>query len=119
MIFDDEIDREFTISEPMATAGVLDFGEGSDATKTHWDYWYASWYAYSSWYGRERGPGEWPTIEMGPGDNWQEKWKNSGGQEVSFKAFKCFGVPLVSIAQPEDVETKLILPLEALLEHTK
>jgi hypothetical protein len=100
----------------MATAGIFDFQEDVNGPNIRWDYWYASWYAYSSWYGHEREPGSWPMIKMGPDDNWQEKWKKSGGQEVSFKAFRCFGLPLISMSKPEDVEESLITPLLALIK---
>ncbi|MGD0146126.1 MAG: hypothetical protein ABSB53_04655 [Nitrososphaerales archaeon] len=116
VILDDEATGEYTISEPMATAGVLDFGQGSHAVEDrNWEYWYSEWYGYSSWYGYDRGKDEWPTIQMGPADDWKAKWKEAGARPVSFETFKCFGVPLVEVSSDTETRSKIVAPLLALI----
>jgi len=115
VLLDDENSGEYTIPEPMVTAGLLDFGQGRKASETEWDYWYSEWYGYSSWYGAKRERNDWPIIQMGPTDDWKTKWKGAGANEVTFQSFKCFGMPLITVTNDEDVQSKIVTPLLALV----
>ena len=114
MLLDDDVSGQYTISEPIVTAGLLDFGAGKKALETNWEYWYSEWYGYCGWYGVEKPRNEYPVISMGPKDGWKKKWMAAGARDIPFQAFKCFAVPLASVKSDSDVETKIGKPLLAL-----
>jgi len=88
------------ITEPLITAGCFDFGR-SFKVVDDWDYYYAKLYGYLK---NRKDQGE--IHESAPG--WQEKW---GKKYWRAESYKCFGLPLTSITNPQDIETKIVEPL--------
>jgi len=100
---DEEYEEELT--EPLITAGCFDYGKGKHVSNNwkNW-YWHARWYGYME-----------NRIDDGriyaPKENWQEDW----GAEYPFQSYKCFGIPLISITNASDIESKIIKPLIELI----
>lgn len=106
VILDDDREGEYTISEPLVTAGYFDYGKNE--VGNNWHYWYAKWHRY-----QENPQNDGQIIRLEPSMRWKEDWE----ENYPFEASACFGWPLTSITNEKDVETKIVFPLLNLLNR--
>lgn len=90
------------IKEPLITAGYFDCGEGEKVE--HWEYYYAKCYGDTE-----------NRIDDGRIYQSKENWKEEWGETYNFQSYKCFGIPLISITNASDIESKIIKPLVELI----
>lgn len=93
---------EDELTEPLVTAGYFDYGQGKKVGD--WEYWYARWFGYME---DRKDDG---TIHESKMD-WQKGWDET----YPFQSYKCFGRPLTSITNAQDVESKIVNPLLGIL----
>ncbi len=105
ILLTDDIEEyyEVEINEPLITAGYFDYGE-SNEVGNNWDYWYAKCFGY---YGENPDANG---IVYGTKTDWEDDWND----KFHFQSFKCFGLPLISITNATDVETKIVQRLISL-----
>ncbi|MFA5771963.1 MAG: hypothetical protein WC974_04450 [Thermoplasmata archaeon] len=103
VILDDDVQKEYKITEPLITAGCFDAGRGKNVKILDWRWRYAKCYARLE---NSVHDGEVYASKS----NWQKDWDDS-----KYKLYKCFGYPLVSISTAEDIETKIVQPLLTLV----
>lgn len=94
---------EIDINEPIITAGHFNFGEGNDVG-ANWEYWYAKCFGY---YGNKQS--DKGIINRTVAD-WEEDWDG----KFYFQTYKCFGLPLTSITNMSEIESKIIYQLTTL-----
>lgn len=94
---------EIDINEPLITAGHFNFGEGKEVGD-NLKYWYAKCFGY---YGNNQND---EGIINGTVADWNEDWKD----KFNFKSYKCFGLPLTSITNISEIESKIIHQLISL-----
>jgi hypothetical protein len=113
ILVDDDIGHDYKLSEPLITAGYFDYGKDKEV-KDNWQYWYSNWLGYI---GRNIKFGK--TYESTP--NWKEEkpWNEDKPEVYPFEAWKCFGLPLVSISNAQDVNSKIVTPLIEMLPLRK
>lgn len=114
VLLDNPPDKDYEINQPLVTGGVFDYGAGNSVERD-WEYWFATWYAYVKYLGFDREISGDGIIERGINDDWKIKWQEVDGTPVPFVSFKCFGVPLLSVSNPADVESKIIKPMLTIL----
>lgn len=105
VLLDNHWDRRYTIKEPFVTAGFLDFGETEASLQG--DYWYSRYFGYMLQDYKVKPDGQPFSFE-------NEKLEND--IKGRFKSGKVFGVPLVSIKNPNDIETQIVNKLLNLLK---
>jgi hypothetical protein len=103
IILDDDFFGDYKITEPLITAGFFDFGRDNKVgdRSDNWDYYYARLYCYLK---NRKDQGE--IHESAPG--WQEELDKKYWQAESYK---CFGLPLTSITNAQDIESRIVEPL--------
>lgn len=111
ILLNDDVDGEYKLVEPVVTAGYFDYGAGKEVGK-NWEYFYAKWYGYNMKHGNEE------TIFKSE-KNWKEEWlkkfPKDDVESYPFESWKCFGLPLISITNARDVESKIVNPLLKIL----
>jgi hypothetical protein len=104
IFLDDDFFGEYKeeITEPLITAGCFDFGRDNKVSDAgdYWIYHYAKLYGYLK---NRKDQGE--IHESPPG--WKEEW----GKGWRSESYKCFGLPLTSITNAQDINDKIVEPL--------
>jgi len=101
IILDDDFWGQYVekITEPLITVGCFDFGRGNKVGEK-WEYYYAKLYGYL---GNRKDQGE---VRESP-----QGWKEEFGKGWLPEYYKCFGLPLTSITNAQDIESKIVEPL--------
>ncbi len=104
VLLDNHWYRKYTIKEPLLTAGFLDYGRDEVVWENH----YARYYGYLSEIHDLKADGQFFQFDntMLPSDV-QGKFKNG----------KIFALPLISITNAKDVESKVTIKLLNLLRN--
>lgn len=102
ILLDDDIHKSYDdiITEPLITAGYFDYGEGNKVKE--YESWYTKWYGYCMKKGREDG------IIYEAKNNWKKEWEENFSEKFHFEYYKCFGIPLISITNASELESKIV-----------
>jgi hypothetical protein len=104
VLLDNHWDRKYTIKEPLLTAGFLDF----EKDEVFWENWYARFFGYLSEIHDLRADGQ--PFQF-------ENTKLPSDIQGKFRNGKVFAIPLISITNAKDVESKVTVKLLNLLRN--
>jgi len=107
VLLDNDWEKYYTIKEPYVTAGFFDFGEAE--ANLQGDYWYSQYFGYMLHDPKLKPDGQ-------PFSFGNEKLEKDVGR---FRSGTVFGVPLVSLTNPSDVESKITSKLLNLIKNAQ
>jgi len=107
ILLDDHWEGEYTIKEPLVTAGFFDYGQEKVGNVwSNWQYWFARYYGYLS--------AEYPNL-MPDGQPFHFDPRTAQtGDWGEFKSAEVFALPLTSITNADDVASKITSKLISL-----
>jgi len=113
VLLDNREDIQYTINEPLVTAGFLDFGEVDASLQNesgYSDYWYSRYFGYLMKDHLAKPDGKPFSFENAQLDN-----------EIKgrFKIGTVFAIPLVSVASAEGVKSEVVTKLTSLFKNTE
>lgn len=108
VLLDDHWDREYTIKEPLVTAGFFDYGRAN--VSDDWEYRYARFYGKLL---KDRG------LKADGQPFHFEKMMLPSDKQGNFEGGEVFALPLVSITNANDVESRITNKLLNLLKDGK
>jgi hypothetical protein len=108
VLLDDHWERKYTIEEPLITAGFFDYGTAK--VSDDYEYWYARCYGYLSKDRNLKADGQPFRFD---------KMMLSLDHRGDFEGGEVFAVPLVSIANANDVESQITNKLLNLINKRK
>ncbi|MHB1909356.1 MAG: hypothetical protein ACYCQJ_10880 [Nitrososphaerales archaeon] len=114
ILLDDDKEGYYTIDRAVVTAGMFDYGS-IKVDDDNWDHSYCQFYAYD-WRNTDsqlRRPGDYQwgsIIDSGPRSEWERDWVDEE-DKYDFESFRYVAIPLSSVNNPAEVESKIILPL--------
>jgi len=114
VLLDDDIYGHYNIvDEPLITAGYFEYDKSKDIGED-WIYEYSKWFGYTE---NHKINGK-----IKPYKNWKDdfgkifKLKYEKVYE-QIENWECFGLPLTSIANSQDIKTKIVTPLLNILSE--
>jgi hypothetical protein len=108
VLLDDHWEREYTLTEPVVTAGFFDYGKTS--VNNDWEYWYARYFGHLI---KARG------LKPDGQPFHFDKMMLSPDKQGKFEGGEIFALPLVSITNSNDVESQITSKLLNLLKGGK
>jgi hypothetical protein len=112
VLLDDDKWKEYTIKEPLITAGFFDYGQTKVGQQgDNWLYWYARYYGYLA---KEKGlnpdghPFHFDPRTARTGDDWGK-----------FESAEVFALPLTTITSSHDAKSKITDKLLELVNEKK
>jgi hypothetical protein len=112
ILLDDDVygGYEDIITEPLITAGYFDYGEGNKVEE--YQQWFTKWYGF--WMEKRRED----EIIYEDKKNWKKEWEERFPKDdVDFEHYRCFGIPLTSITNTSELESKIVNHLLGLIQE--
>jgi hypothetical protein len=108
VIFDNDVDEEYTIEEPIVTAGSLDYGNGQvEENLGNEVWWYSRLYGYLQKYPDQKNGDD--------GYSFDKKTARLLDPQGHFESGELFAVPLVLLRNDKDIKMKITDRLLGLL----